>query len=69
MVLGQDSFSWPVISLKRQRVLLLQFIVCNIPSLRRFTIETHPKKSEAPHLKSPIPHPKTDCSTNQIAFR
>ena len=27
---------------------------------RRSTIEVHPKVSEAPHLRSSIPHPKTD---------
>ena len=32
-------------------------------------IEVHPKFSEAPHLRSSIPHPKTDFSKNQIASR
>ena len=30
-------------------------------------IEVPPKFSEAPHLRSSIPHPKTDFSKNQIA--
>ena len=33
------------------------------------TIEVHPNFSEAPHLRSSIPHPKTDLSKNQIAAR
>ena len=36
---------------------------------RRSTTEVHPKFSEAPHLRSSIPHPKTDFSKNQIASR
>ena len=31
---------------------------------RRSTIEVHPKHSEGPHLRSFIPHPKTDGSKN-----
>ena len=36
---------------------------------RRCTIEFHLKNSEAPHLRSPIPLPKTDLSKNQLASR
>ena len=36
---------------------------------RRSTIEVHPEFSEAPHFRSSIPHPKTDCSKNQNASR
>ena len=32
-------------------------------------IEVHPEISEAPDLRSSIPHPKTDFSDNQIASR
>ena len=32
-------------------------------------IEVHPKFSEVPHLRSSIPHPRTDVSTNRIASR
>ena len=30
--------------------------------------EVHPNFSEAPHLRSPKPHPKTVFSENQTAF-
>ena len=43
---------------------LLPLLLLN---LRRSTIEVHPKFSEAPHLRSSVPHPKTDVSTNQNA--
>ena len=33
------------------------------------TIKVRPKFSEAPHLSSSIPHPKTDFSKSQIASR
>ena len=33
---------------------------------RRSTIEVHPKFSEAPHLRSSIPHPKTEFSKNEM---
>ena len=36
---------------------------------RRSTIEAHSEFSEVPHLRSSIPHPKTDFSKNQIASR
>ena len=36
---------------------------------RHSTIEVPPDFSEAPHSRSPIPHPKTDLSKNQIASR
>ena len=36
---------------------------------RHSTIEVHPKFSEAPHLRSSIPHPITDFSKNQKASR
>ena len=39
------------------------------PEMRRSTIEVHPTFSEAPHLRSSIPHPKTDFSKKQIASR
>ena len=29
-------------------------------------LEVHPEFSEAPHSRSPIPHPKPDFSKNQI---
>ena len=32
-------------------------------------IAVHPEFTEAPHLRSSIPHPKTDFSKNQIASR
>ena len=37
--------------------------------LRRSTIEVHPTFSEAPHLTSSIPHPKTEFSKSQNASR
>ena len=36
---------------------------------RRSTIDVPPNFSEAPHLRSFIPHPKTDFSKNHIASR
>ena len=36
---------------------------------RSTIIEVHPNFSEAPHLRSSIPPPKTDSSKNQIASR
>ena len=36
---------------------------------RRATIEIHPSSSEAPQLRSFIPHSKTNFSKNQIASR
>ena len=33
-----------------------------IEAVRHSTIEVHPEVSEAPHLKSSLPHPKTDFS-------
>lgn len=36
---------------------------------RSFTIEIHADFSEAPHLSSSIPQPKTDYSENQISSR
>ena len=38
-----------------------------ISLLRRSTIEVHPTFSEAPRVRSSIPHPRTDFSKNQIA--
>ena len=32
-------------------------------------MEVHPNFSEAPHLRSSIPHPKTESSKNQIESR
>ena len=36
---------------------------------RRSAIEVRPDFSEAPHMRSSIPHPKADFSKNQIAPR
>ena len=38
-------------------------------TMRRSTIDIHPNFSEAPDLRSSIPHPKTNFSTIQIASR
>ena len=44
-------------------------VACRLVELqsRRSTIEVHPNFSEAPHLRSSLPHPKTDLTKNRIA--
>ena len=36
------------------------------PPMRRSTVEVHPELSEAPHLRSSLPHPKNDIGKTQL---